>query len=149
MSLGILGCKKQTLTQKTSTIENVKSNNEPVNLKTEIVIGYYFTWDDWGRKESDCRSGRGLCNFRLEEIRIDIGFGGACPINTDNNGNMWVDIAITPDMPVENDNDNFWIDEDINYTMPNEDVYTVFAGSYQKINSIGDEGGYRIPLSKL
>lgn len=127
-------------------LENQLTNyeSEQVTPKTEIIIGWYFTWDEWGRKSHDCRRS-GLCNFRLEAITVTI---KSAVVQGDENGNLFVDIPIDDTMPDEDGFEYFPIDEDITYVLENEDSYTVEAGLYPINMEIGEVGGYRLPLIK-
>lgn len=146
IALSIVSCTKDA--DDLSTSENLIEQENP-EFK-EIVVGFYFTWDEWGRKKFNCRKG-GLCNFRLEEITIDIEFefGFGVPVQTGNNGDHWADIPITESMPADYHYEIFPIDEDIHYTMEDGDTFMVPAGMYPRIETIGEEGGYRLPIIPL
>ncbi len=113
--------------------------------RIDIIVGWYFTWDEWGRKSHDCRRG-GLCNFRLEAIVITI--GRSAQVQGDHEGNLWLDIPITKDMPIEYSYEFFPIDEDMSFTTENEETYVVKAGLYPINQRISKMGGYRLPLEK-
>lgn len=128
-------------------LENQLTNyeSEQVAPKTEIIVGGYFTWDEWGRKRFDCER-NGLCNFRLEAITITI---KSAVVQGDENGNLWVDIPIDDTMPDDDGFEYFPIDEDLFFTTENEDTYSVEAGLYPLNTEIGEVGGYRLPIIKI
>ncbi|PZW37635.1 hypothetical protein LX95_02862 [Mesonia algae] len=156
-----MSCSKDEDFSETQQLNNLSENNLNLSVDNngltdstgssnytsrEIIIGYHFTWDEWGRKKYDCRRG-GLCNFRLEAITIEVGFRSA-PIQGDENGNLYVEILIDNTMPKEYDYEYFPIDEDISFSFDDEETYTINSGLYEKIDSIGKSGGYRLPLIK-
>lgn len=136
-------CQKDSQILPDTKTENNKTENTAMR---PITIGYYFTWDHWGRASRDCAGG-GLCNFRLEKIVINLEI--AQPVQSDENGNTWVDIPISNDMPAEYNYDFFPVDEDMTFTMDDGDTFMVASGMYPRNNSIGTNGGYRLPIIQL
>ncbi len=142
VGIGFTSCEKEEINHPEST----KNSQFEETLESRIVIGFYFTWDEWGRKDEDCQ-GKGLCNFRLETIEIEIGH--CTPVLTHGaNGNMYIEILADEDLVSQNSNSNFYIDEDI-YDQFNNETYKVPAGVYQINPNLGNVGGYVIPLIKL
>ena len=120
------------------------SNGSTIASKIKVIIGFYFTWDEWGRKSKDCGGG-GLCNFRLETISIEI--GNKSVVQGDSNGNYWVDIPIVSSMPQEYTNHEYLpVDEDIVHVMKDGTKVILKSGLYPKYSGICDNGGYRLPL---
>lgn len=142
--IAVIGCEKTEI--KINRDEN-NDISEPIESKeSRIVIGFYFTWDEWGRKSENCRKA-GLCDFRIETIEIE--FGNSTPILTNaQNGDMYVEILADGDLEYQNSNLDFFIDENL-YTNFNNETYKVPAGVYQIDHNLGTMGGYVLPLIKL
>ncbi len=144
VGIGVVSCEKEEVKIDTYEMTSTAELNE--FQKSLIVIGFYFTWDEWGRKSENCRKA-GLCDFRLETIEIEVGH--STPVITNGtNGNMYVEILADEDLEYQNSNLNFFIDEDL-YADFNNESYKVPAGVYQIDNNLGTMGGYVLPLIKL
>lgn len=144
VGIGFASCEKKNV--KIDTKENISTSGLNETQKSRIVVGFYFTWDEWGRKNENCRKA-GLCNFRIETIEIEVGH--STPVITNGiNGNMYVEILADGDLEYQNTNLDFFIDEDL-YSNFNNETYKVPAGVYQIDNNLGTMGGYTIPLIKL
>mgnify|MGYP003303677624 FL=1 len=112
-----------------------------------VTVGFYFTWDEWGRKKYDCR-GAGLCNFRLVTIEIQISLKSEnyAIVYADNRNSYYVDLPIDEKIVFENNDKLFYIDEDLYAKAPDGNTYKLPAGIYSLNKSIGKMGGYRLPL---
>lgn len=124
------------------TMQN-QDETSVVSAKVDIIIGFYFTWDDWGRKKYKC-NGSGLCNFRIETIEISIGKNA--PINKNSKGELFVTIPVDKDLKFEDSMKNLYIDENLFSKGPDDKLYMVPEGVYQINTSIGKFGGYILPI---
>lgn len=140
-----LACTKESINQEQKKNELGQTFNEK-----GIVVGFYFTWDEWGRKSKNCHRA-GLCNFRLEKIEIQIKSVPAkyAPVQSDGSGNLYVEILADKDLEFDDSAHNLFIDEDIYSTGPDGKIYRLPKGIYPLISDLGDLGGYKLPLYKI
>ena len=137
ISLFMASCAKQ------EELPSFTKKNETGSVdRIRILVGAYFTWDEWGRASRDCHGG-GLCNFRLEGIWIEV--GRCAPVQSDEDGNLFVDVLIDEDMPRDEGIAVLPVDKDITTTYEGQ-RYTVRAGEYPLNPELGTMGGYRVPL---
>lgn len=117
-----------------------------INPKIDIVIGFYFTWDEWGRKKYNCH-GAGLCRFRLEAIVVSI--GKSTPVNINAKGELFVEVPVDDDLIFEDTEKNFYIDEDLFAPAPDSKIYMIPKGVYKFNSSLGEKGGILLPLKTI
>lgn len=137
-------CKKEEVKIDASKNNFTSEINESAETR-DVVVGFYFTWDEWGRKSYGCKKG-GLCKFRLETIKV--GFGYSAPVITDVNNQMSVQVLADLALDNQDSNKDFFVDEDLFANFDNE-IYKVPAGVYPIDNALGTMGGYVLPLIKL
>lgn len=139
IAIGVVSCEK----------ENVKSeqnlSTDPAITHQEIVVRFYFTWDEWGRKNRNCNKA-GLCRFRLEEIRIEV---NCVSIFSEEDGDLYVQIPVDELIEFEDEQKNFYIDEDLYAEGPDGFTYTVPSGVYEYNPYLFEQGGFELPLIKV
>ncbi|HBG70573.1 MAG: hypothetical protein A2W93_02285 [Bacteroidetes bacterium GWF2_43_63] len=128
---------------KNEIVKNDKESNDVPLLKAaEPIIGFFFTWDEWGRKKRDCHKA-GLCNFRLDEIEIDL---YSVPVQQNEEGDYFVILEFDKSIDFEDDLKNFYIDEDLLAKAPNGTLVKVPFGVYKFNADLGEMGGVELPL---
>lgn len=138
VGIGLLSCQKTEILKTNQSNENFQLNDK----QSGPIIGFFFTWDEWGRKTRDCHKA-GLCNFRLEEIEI----GWFCvPVQQDENGEYYVEIYFDDSIEFEDEEHTFYIDEDLYTKTPKGDLVLLPEGEYSSNPEIGKMGGVRLPL---
>ena len=113
-----------------------------------VIVGFYFTWDEWGRKKYNCKEGAGLCRFRLETVEIQINFRSSnyAIVYADDRNSYYVNLPVDEKIVFEDDNKMFYIDEDLYAEAPDGKTYKLPAGVYSLDKRIGKRGGYKLPL---
>jgi len=134
-AIGFAACEKSGVEQ--NTLGN------QISERAEITI--VISWDEWGRKSKDC-NGAGLCNFKIEVEKVEDVFGKIAYVKKDLNGNYYIDVAIDKDFEFQDSDKLFYIDEDIINVDTNGVKYILPKGNYKFNSSIGQLGGYRIPV---
>jgi len=135
----LVSCEKEDAVSTT----DAKSNN---SLFAKPVI-YYATWDEWGRAKRGC-DGWGLCNY-TDCWLCDDGMPAtnwAPVIYDDQTGEGTMNISLRPEVEIEHyaiaHHSPFNVDADI--VNPGS---TLHAGVYQFDPSVGEHGGYKIPIT--
>jgi hypothetical protein len=130
VGIGLVSCQKAEVFKTNQSNENLQLSDKQAGP----IIGFFFTWDEWGRKNRDCRKA-GLCNFRLEEIEI----GWFCvPIQQEDNGDYYVEF--------EDEEHTFFIDENLYAKTPKGDWIMLPKGEYPTEPEIGEIGGVKLAL---
>jgi hypothetical protein len=151
--LAVTACNEQEQTKlsptpETSQVETISSAPEPDEGGPKRLR---CTWTDWGRAKKGCDGG-GLCNWdcEWEDVPVD---NPASTIFNDfakrtSTGDYYLEIPISSSMPAENNYQTFPVDEDIYYTSSTGDIWLMEAGEYPIDLTIGNQGGYNVPLIK-
>jgi hypothetical protein len=121
---------------------NQLDHHNPSIAHRDIVIGFYFTWDEWGRANRNCHKA-GLCNFRLEEIRIEV---NCVPVFSKENGELYVQIPVDELIEFEDEQMDFYIDEDLYAVGPDGYTYMIPSGVYEFNPDLFEMGGFELPL---
>jgi hypothetical protein len=138
VGIGLVSCQKAEVFKTNQSNENLQLSDKQAGP----IIGFFFTWDEWGRKNRDCRKA-GLCNFRLEEIEI----GWFCvPIQQEDNGDYYVEIYFDDSIEFEDEEHTFFIDENLYAKTPKGDWIMLPKGEYPTEPEIGEIGGVKLAL---
>ena len=138
VGIGLVSCQKAEILKTNQSSVNYQLNEKQAGP----IIGFFFTWEEWGRKRRGCDKA-GLCYFRLE--KIEIGWFSV-PIQQDENGDYYVEISFDESIEFEDEEHTFYIDEDLYASTPNGDLIMLPEGEYSSNPEIGEMGGVKLPL---
>ncbi len=138
IGITFISCQKTELSETKKSNENLQLNEKQAGP----IIGFYFTWERWGRKKKNC-DGAGLCYFRIKKIRLG---WFSVPIQQDENGEYYVEIFFDDSIKFEDEKHTFYIDENLFAKTPEGDRVMLPEGEYLSNPDLGEMGGVRLPL---
>lgn len=137
----ISSCTKDSI--KEGSTKEVNNAENTSNSKTSVSIT--ISWTKWGLKKNDCNSGNGLCHFK-----ISIETGGddekSAIVQFDDGGNPFIEILVDETTVFNEENTNFLIEDNLFAWDEEGTKYMLPAGEYELNESIGEMGGYTIPV---
>lgn len=143
----VTGCSKEGIVD----TPNNSQSSEKVSASSEGLIpllNISFSWY-WHRKKYNCMRGWGICGFTID---IKPGSKGencnATDIYQTSDGNYIVFLEAPQDAPFDDESKRLYVDEDITETGLDGNYLTIAAEAYQFDETIGNHGGYEIPLIK-
>jgi hypothetical protein len=139
----LLSCEKEQ--QRTAEQPAVIEKTTPEPTGNEVI--YHASWDEWGRTSKGCK-GWGLCNFSdcwgCDPNAAEINTGVVIVNNQTGVGFMYIELnpAHSMEAAAIQQHSVFYVDQDI--VNPNSILH---HGAFSFQQSIGNYGGYRIPIT--
>ena len=138
----VSSCTKDSETEEVST---KKTNNKEELSNSKVSVTITVSWDKWGTKKYGCKKGFGLCNFKISFESGDPEKSATVQFDKEGN-NPFIEVLVD-EFTVFNEGNHLFLIEDDLYTLDEEGTeYVLPAGEYELDESIGEMGGYTIPV---